>query len=178
MLIDDEKKAKRSKIAVTIMLTFVCICVINQLLGCVDNTQPSTSASNYETVDDNIVIDESPNFEEERAREEQNRASQEALEQAIMAFTEEIRKNPNNADLYFRRGYAYAFMRVLPENWTFIPSDELGEEILSMFTSGTEDWDKAISDWETACRIDPSHSDAKNYLVRFRNKWDFLEKEE
>ena len=95
-------------------------------------------------------------------------SNQESLEDAILRYTEEIKRNPNNADLYFKRGYAYAFRHVIAKNTNVPPLHELQEEIIGLFNSGTDNWSKAISDWKAALRIYPNHSNARKYLERFR----------
>jgi len=88
---------------------------------------------------------------------------EEKLTNLINHYTEEIFNNPNNSDLYFRRGYLFAFINEYP-------LDFIQEEIISIFASSTEKWNLAISDWETALRINPNHENAKNYLERARQK--------
>jgi tetratricopeptide (TPR) repeat protein len=76
---------------------------------------------------------------------------------AIDNYTEAIRLNPNNADAYFKRGYAYAYGNIAGQ------LSEIKEAIYSAFMQ-TEKWDGAISDWERALKINPNHADAKKYL--------------
>jgi len=74
-------------------------------------------------------------------------------------YTEEIRKNPNNADLYFERGYMYAY------NMEYdYKISHTGLEILSILLREPEYLERAISDWKMALRINPNHTLAKKYL--------------
>jgi len=80
-------------------------------------------------------------------------------ERDLAWYTEEIRKNPNNADLYFERGYMYAYnMEYDYEN------SHTGLEILSFLLNKPEYLERAISDWKMALRINPNHTLAKKYL--------------
>jgi len=112
--------------------------------------------SNYKTslrIDpENIKVKEGL----EKANEEQREQNKVKLEQSLAWYTEEIRKNPNNADLYFKRGYLYAYH-------SEYPLDSTKEEIMGLFKK-PESWDKAISDWKMALKINPNHALAKGYL--------------
>jgi tetratricopeptide (TPR) repeat protein len=105
---------------------------------------------------------------EEKLKEIKHLRNKANLNHAIARYTEAIRLNPKNADAYFRRGYAYAFIHVIPENTNVKPLNSLQEQIISMFSSQTEDWNRAISDWEAAVRINPNHADARKYLENAR----------
>jgi tetratricopeptide (TPR) repeat protein len=101
----------------------------------------------------------------ERAVLEQRRIR---FAQGIAEFTEAIRRNPNNADLHFKRGYAFAFNHILQNASSRPIINPFQEQIFGIFTS-PEDWDRAIADFEMALRIMPNHAYARSYLERARN---------
>jgi len=82
------------------------------------------------------------------------------IKQRIEWYTEEIFKNPNNADLYFKRGYLYVYK-------SEYPTGSIRETIIEMYNLMENAWDnRAISDWKKALRINPNHVLAKDYLQR------------
>jgi len=111
--------------------------------------------------DSSLTVERNPtrvNYETTSSPTSRNNSSNESLEQRIARYTEEIRKNPNNADLYFRRGYLYAYLHDFPMD------DLIKEAIIGLFNSRSEEWNLAITDWERALRINPNHANAKKYL--------------
>jgi len=114
--------------------------------------------------DFNEIIRRNPDskFYREKLDEAIEKRDGSEIDRGIARLTEEIQRNPNNADLYFRRGYAYAYNQINP---SFSP---MQEAIVSIFSSATDRWDKAIADWEMALRINPNHINAKKYLEQAR----------
>ena len=89
--------------------------------------------------------------------------SEQRLAQRLAWYTEEIRKNPNNADLYFERGYIYAYNMEYDYKISYG-----GLERLLILLREPEYLERAISDWKMALKINPNHTLAKKYLQRMR----------
>jgi len=114
---------------------------------------------NYQTslqIDpDNTKVKE----ELEKAKNERDKQDKEKFEQRLAWYTEEIRKNPNNADLYFKRGYVYVY-------GTDKQLTSAQEALIIWLDFAPQDWSRAISDWKMALKINPNHVLAKEYLKR------------
>ena len=126
------------------------------------------AVSNYET---SLRINpDSINAKEglEKAKKGQKAAEQKEqfIAQRIESYSDEIRKNPNNADLYFKRGYLYAFNEEFIYSINSSSLELTLQTLILLYISRTEAWDRAISDWKMALKINPNHTLAKEYLKR------------
>jgi|GEM_PF-6453140 len=155
------------------MKLFILVLVIFVLIGCYNQSaiKPTTTTNNNSVHEYNRSLYGNQPYENQSTLNTQktlpiiqnNTTPSETYEQKIARYTEEIRRNPNDADLYFRRGYIYGYMNEYP-------MDELRESILGLFASLNENWDLSIADYERALRINPNHNNARKYLETARQR--------
>ena len=92
-------------------------------------------------------------------------------DKAIREYTKAIRQEPDNAEYYFKRGYAYQckgeFDIAIADYTDAIRLDPKMALYYSARgylygNNGKKDYDKAIADYSEAIRLDPNYSDAYN----------------